>query len=487
MTNFKNRMDAAKWVLPLILAAGYFLTFKYFQWYESHPARYFVSTALLLGSCALLLTQVNLFEQRFIAVWFVVLLFIVVYFTRFYWITIDASPVHVMLPHNPWLHMVERRDQLLQAFELSVVAFAAFSVSAAGLLFLAGVKSSAVTQNAVPTAQVIDSGVIQWMLWLVVPLMLALAYISYVFHIGEMGAAPGAVLPFRLSGVIFYARTVFIPLTLLLAIYLLERDGRIFTSRLTILFLILHGVMDMLLRNSRSSLLLALLLLLFLMIVGGLKIRRSEKMLGSVMFGVGIIMVPLMTQYRSMRVQHDMSYVDAFSSAVAALGGDWFGQIFAGMKFVLFRMPGIESLWCMLSWNAKPLGASAIEVLASKSGIAGYLTYDIYNFLESDHTLLAPGFVGWFYLVGGFPMVVLGSILTGAIAVTGWKYLEIGFIQCAPIAKVFFLWILFLALTEGTLDSMVHMLMVGAISLVGLELCLRLVSRRKGLKTHRGN
>ena len=475
----KNRMDAVKWVLPFILVAGYFLTLKYFQWYESHPARYFLSSALLLGSCVLLLTQVKLFEQRSIAVWFVLLLFFVVYFTRFYWITIDASPVHVMLPHYPWVNMVESREQLLQAFELSVVAFTGFSVTAAGMLFLSRDKSSAVGQKSFPAVLTIDGGVILWMLWLIVALMLALAYISYAFHIGEMGAVPGAALPFHLRGVIFYARTILIPLVLLLAIYLFERNGNVLQSRLAILFLILHGVMDMLLRNSRSSLLLALLLLLFLMIVGGLKIRRNEKMLGGVMFGVGVIMVPLMTQYRRMRVQFDMSYVDAFSSAVAALGNDWLGQIFAGMEFVLFRMPGIESLWCMLSSNAKPLGASAVEVLASKSGIAGYLTYDIYHFLESDHTLLAPGFVGWFYLVGGFPMIVFGSILTGAVAVAGWKYLEAGFIQCAPIAKVFFLWILFLALTEGTLDSMTHMLMVGAISLVGLELCLRLASRRK--------
>lgn len=484
MTFFKTHIDAGKWGLALLLVAGYFITFKYINSCESHPARYFLSSALLLGACSFLLAQVKLLEQRFLAVWFVLLLFIVVYFTRFYWIAIDALPVQVMLPPKPWLHMVESREQLLQAFELSVVAFTGFSVSTVGLFYFAKTKSSEVTQNSVPVVQAIDSGVILWMLWEAVLLMLILGYVSYVFHIGEMGTAPGTVLPFRLNGVIFYVRTILIPLVLLLAIYILERNGDIFASRFAILVLILHAIMDMFLRSSRSSLLLGLLLLLFLIMVGGLKITRNERILGGVMLMAGIFMVPLMTQYRRMRVQLDMSFLDAFSSAVTALGGDWLGQIFSGMKFVLFRMPGIESLWCMLSWNAKPLGVSALEVLASKSGIAGYLTYSVYNIAESDHTLLAPGFVGWFYLVGGFPMIALGSILTGIVVVIGWKCLEVGFIQCAPIAKVFFLWILFLALTEGTLDSMTYMLMVGVTSLIGLELCLRVASRN-GLKTYR--
>lgn len=486
MTYSENRMNAVKWVLPLMLVAGYLLTLEYFREYESYSARYFLFSALLLGSCALLLTQVKLFEQRSIAVWFALLIFVLVYFSRFYWITIDASPVQVMLPHNPYLHMVASRERLLRAFELSVIAFASFSVSAAGLLLWTRVKNSSPVQDLECIDFTGNRGITKNALWLVGILILVLAYITHVFHIGEMGAAPGARLPFRLGGIVFYTRTILIPLVLLLLTYLMDRKGQIFQSRLAIGLLIIHGVMDMLLRNSRSSLLLVLLLLLFLIVVGGLKLRNKEKVVVGTLAALAFFTIPLMTLYRRMRVQLDMSTLDALISAVAELGRNGPDYIFSGFKFALFRMPGIESIWCMISWGGRPLGIHAFDVISSKNGIAGYLTYAIYPLVEADNTLLAPGFVGWFYLVGGATLVSIGSFFTGVLCVVGWKYLDLRYLRCAPIAKVFFLWVLFLALTEGTLDSLFHMLLAGTITVAAMELCLRVASVRVSPDDSRG-
>jgi hypothetical protein len=241
----------------------------------------------------------------------------------------------------------------------------------------------------------------------------------------------------------------------------------------------MHGVLDMLLRNSRSALLLSLLLLVFLMLADGIKLRRKEKMFLGFIIMLALVMVPIMTEYRHFRLAYALSYMEAFSSALNAVEDDWLTKILKGLEFVLFRMPGIESLWCMITVGVEPLGIHGIDVINSKNGIAGYLTYIIYPLRETDYTLLAPSFVGWLYLVGGLPMIVLGSLFAGALPVLVWKFVDRRYIEVGPVAQAFFLWMFFMALTEGTLDSMVRMFLVGLITIVALEISLRMFTRKE--------
>jgi hypothetical protein len=181
----------------------------------------------------------------------------------------------------------------------------------------------------------------------------------------------------------------------------------------------------------------------------------------------------------------NLPYIEAFSSAFNVVGKDWFKQIFKGFEFILFRMPGIESLWNIIALRIEPLGISSIDVINLKNGIAGHLTYESFSHklpfpmkTEIDSTLMAPGFVGWFYLVAGLPAIVLGSLLIGLLSVLGWKFLDRRCFESGPVAQVFFLWMLFMALIEGTLDNMVYMFLVGLITIVALEVGLRMFIRR---------
>ena len=478
--HFEKYIAKIKWALPLLFFFGYFFTLKYF---DSNIVEYLTYNLLAFISCAVLLTQVKSFGQRYIAVWVALILFILIYFLRFYWITIDASPVSVMLPHkhNQYLIMVNDRNALLQAFKLSVIAFTCFSFSAAALLFFMRKENNHIYQYFDSVNSTFLGVIAKRSLLVITLLMLVLAYITYKYHIGEMGSSPGEALPFRMKGVVFYARTILIPIVILLSIYLAERSGHIMVSRLGILLLIMHGVMDMLLRSSRSGLLLALLLLAFLVLTDGVKLRRKEKVVVGIMLAIAFFLVPIMTKYRDIRVNYDLPYIEAFFSALNVVEINWFTQPLKGLQFVLFRMPGIESLWCMIANRAVPLGLHSIDVITSKNGIAGYLTYVIYSIKETDNTLLAPGFVGWFYLVAGLPAVVLGSLFAGALSVLGWKFLDSRYFKSGPIAQVLFLWMLFMVLTEGTLDSMVYMFLVGLITIIALEVGLRTFVRKESL------
>lgn len=461
-----------RWALLLLFIIGYTLTRTKFNFAANE---YIIYNLFAFATCAALLTQLKVFEQRYVAVWLGLIIIATVYFLRFYWIAIDPLPVKIMLPLNPYLKMIGQEKALLEAFKLSVLAFVAFGLSSAIMLYLS-------RQQSVSAYQDISYGDIraQWFaaklsLVVLVPLMLVLSYVSHQYHIGEMGADSGEALPFRLKGIIFYVRVVFIPLLIVLLIYSAERSGHAAISRLGVLLLMAHGVIDMLLRSSRSSLLLSILLLVFLVMAGGIRLRRNEKVLIGITIMLAFIMVPIMTIYRNQRVEHGLLIVDALSNAIHIAGNDWWGTFSQGMKFVLFRMPGVESVWCMLGWGAKPLGMQSLEALRSINGMAGYVTYHIYSFKIEDNTLLAPSFVGWLYLVAGMPAIVFGGMLAAVLSVIGGKFLSCKYLECGSVAQVFLLWMLFVALTEGTIDTMKYLVLAGTVCMIGFEFSMRLI------------
>ena len=236
--------------------------------------------------------------------------------------------------------------------------------------------------------------------------------------------------------------------------------------------LLIHGVTDMLIRASRS-LLLCLLLLVFLVVAGGIHMRRHEKIVISIVLILAIFTVPVMTDYRYWHNEHELSVIGALNKAVGALGHGWWGSLAKGAEFIFFRMPGVESLWAMLSRGAEPLGMQSLDVMAAKNGVAGYLSNHVHPIAIEHNTLLAPGFVGWFYLVAGIPAVLFGSVVAATICVLGWRYLDHNYLVCGPVAQTFLLWVLFVALTEGTLDSMVYMVLAGVVVITSIEFSLR--------------
>ena len=290
-----------------------------------------------------------------------------------------------------------------------------------------------------------------------------------------MGSSTSAPLPFRLKGIVFYLRVVCVPIFILIGISFLDHSNDVVGSRAGISILILNGFADMFLRNSRSSLLLALLLLLFLLIANGVRLRMKEKAFLGLILVIGFLMVPIMSEYRGVRMLQTLSQYETLVFLFKKGESSWLLQFTQGLKFVFFRMPGIESLWCQLALGARPLGIYSLDVINSTNGIAGYLTQVIHPLMNETNTLLAPGFVGWLYLVGGAPVIFVGSMCVGFITVLVWSVIDTVFIKISATAKAFLLWMLFLALTEGTLDSMGFMLLAGMVTLISMEMLLRVI------------
>lgn len=468
IANSQNNIEKMRWLLLLVFIIGYAITYERFAYIASD---YLIYNVLALFSCAILLSQIKSYEVYYSAIWLTLGIFLIVYFIRFYWIVVDPLPVKIML-HTPVYKKMIHDTALFEGFRISVISFVTLSLSVAALLFFSRQKKSFVRQIG---DSVTD---FYWFtaksLALLLPLlMLALAFISHKYHIGEMGADSGEPLPFRLKGVIFYARFIIIPLLIIWLIYLSGRSGHIVVARLGIAFLMMHGVIDMFLRGSRSSLLLSVLLLVFLVMSGGLKLHRNEKIAAFFVLLAGLFMVPVMTEYRMHRVVEHLPVMDAILTSLSIIGNEWWATLFRGIEFVLFRMPGIEAVSAMVSLDTEPLGIRTIEILQNKQGIAGYLTHDVYGITRDSNTLSAPSFVGWFYLVGGVLGAVIGSLSLSVIVVIGWGLLRNRYFICPPVVQTFFLWMLFTGLTEGTLDSMAYMLVVGVFIIIVIEVIMR--------------
>ncbi len=478
-----SRLDIrqSKWLFLLIFPIGYLLTYKYFIVTSFEFAIYNILAVL---SLAILLRRIDFSNRKHTATWVTVVLLLMGYFIRFYWITIDPFPVERMLPWNPFRTMIANRDALFLSFQLSVTAFIGFCFSVFILLFVFQNRFQLQPKNQQEYKIFFKIEACRFFLVLVVVLMAILAYFSYRYQIGEMGSSSGDPFPFRLKGIIFYTRVVCIPILILLCISLMDYANDTIGSRVGILILILNGVADMFLRNSRSSLLLALLLLMFLLLVGGVRLRVKEKLFLGVIAALAFLMVPIMTEYRQVRLIQNLSHFDSLVFLFQKGESNWLLQFIQGLKFVLFRMPGIESLWCQLALGARPLGIYSLDIINSTNGIAGYLTYVIHPMKEANNTLLAPGFVGWLYLVGGTPVIIVGSLCVGFISVLVWSLIDTAFNRTSATAKAFLLWMLFLALTEGTLDSMGFMLLAGIATLISIEILLRMASSKSRLKSN---
>lgn len=471
--NLKTNKEKFRWGGLLVFVIGYIVTYKEY----SHISNDFLIYNLLaLTSCAILLTQLNTYNKYYSAVWLGFTIFITIYFIRFYWLTLDFNSLEAMIPPRVYSHIIEEKT-FFEGFKISVISFAIFCFITAALLYVSDMK------NGSNLRYVSNDAEYHWLivkiLFVIVPILIfTLSIVSHKFHIGEMGAESGEPLPFRLKGIIFYARFVMIPLMILLIINLSMRHHHMIASRLGIVLLMTHGVVEMLLRGSRGSILLVVLLLIFLVMSGGLKLYRKEKILAFIVLILGLFMVPIMTKYRHLRLNQDLSNIDAISTSLYHFAGNSWSTLLNGIEFVLLRMPGIESVSAieamMRTMKLEPLGMYAIEVLKSKQGIAGYLTNVLYYIPVESNSLAAPGFVGWFYLIGGIPTVITGAILLSFLVVFGSKLLNSNWLTCRPIIQTFYLWLLFVALTDGVFDSMVFMFVVGVLVLIGFEVVMKL-------------
>jgi hypothetical protein len=253
------------WLIPVVFIAGYLATFNIF---EDMSFKYLSLTMASIFACCLLLSRLlNRPLQSTLPIWVIFGVFILAYYLKFYWLVF--FPELGLGMHPLFASLFYSTFALISSYATTTYAFGSFCIVSWFLIGKPKAEHSREESGVGGKKEDVGRKIINYRfvifatLLIVVCLMLVTGYITYITGISVMSAAP-VYLPFRLAGIIFYTRTVFIPALLLLLVWCGMRSERYIWTNIGLTLLLIHGLSDMVLRSSRGGLAGVLLALGFL-------------------------------------------------------------------------------------------------------------------------------------------------------------------------------------------------------------------------------
>jgi hypothetical protein len=190
--------------------------------------------------------------------------------------------------------------------------------------------------------------------------------------------------------------------------------------------------------------------------------RRKISAKQTLLFTGGFLLLsflfPIILEYRNLRIESGSeSIVSLLLNAQYNIIGDDPSNILNTLKLglgaVLFRITGVDLLIALNGFDAQPLFSSSWPILASPRGLAGYITMDIFGFSQDAIHSMAPGLIGWFYLVGGKYFTVTGIVLFTILIYIFWRFMSIIGLKSLPVAQALFMAQMTPIIVDGTLDS----------------------------------
>jgi hypothetical protein len=464
-----DRRLRLRWVLLLVMVAVLVSLAFIPELPRSLPA------LVVIGGLAfaLLLYRLDSFSPIATPTWLAIFLFLALYFVRLPFLLDDPTRLDMTFAVRLANYFHSGKPDLGLAFTYSMLVFVPFCVAAFGMLSLSGVTKNMGGKlfGEFSETRVARDGFIY--LICIIAIMLISSFVAYKYRIGQMGVDPGTPLPFRLKGIVFYGRAVILPLLILAVVYLGYETNKRWLLISALALLVAHGVSDMLLRGSRSSLMLVALLTVFLVASGGFRLRRGMLLLLGIVVAGAIWLMPVAMNYRILRMETDTGTFDLLLKAFSAGRSDVVAALMDGLTVIYYRIPGIETIWSIIGFNGEPLGQGVLQQMRTPFGITGYLNFDIYKIPMDIYMLYAPGFVGWLFLAGGQFGLILGGALLGIFCVVVPKLIYSFPLYCRPVANTFWMWLLFVCMTDATIDGNTLMLASGLVGLVLVEVMLR--------------
>lgn len=431
----------------MLITAAVFLL--YASGYELTAAKLAAGGAhyLLLNIVAAAATAITLLKLRDYdtppPAWMVFFVLLVFGYIKFYWLILDPTFAQTFFTSTVKLFFLDPAG-LFNAFLIQTISFVVYCSVLIGFSVISGKKHSGSEPNAAKEEELPCPAAARLFTSLVLFLMPLLMWLVYKYKIGILGM-PSKPLPLHFSGVIFYFQIIVLPGLILAQICAASRSGCLRLARAGGGLLLLWAIADAVLRTSRASLLLAPLLILFLALSGGLRFRKIEI---SAVLGAGFMAVfflPQITKYRMLR----MSTVTSFDSLVYLFYNFSIAphDVLSSVAFLLFRVPGIETMVLVLGFPAPVIGAGFLKVLFSTEGLSGYITNHLMGIPPGEPMGFASSFLGGAYLCGGILAVIIASVLVGLTATYGWNVLKAFRLEILPVARAFFLILLFWGIT----------------------------------------
>jgi len=391
-------------------------------------------------------------------VWLLAAVFFLGYFPEYIYLTVDP---HALADTDPILASRLSAKVLSSTYQLLLVGFCVFCLSAAIPMRRANSGRQSTTRLAI--APHMPDAVLGG----IVLVEVVSAYLMWTYGVGIMWAdAPS--LPYRMAGFLYYTRVIFLPAFLLLLFWLNDHRQAGWRFPASVGLLLLHGLLEALLRGSRGAILHLFLQILFLLLVTG-KMTRRRFSIGLIALSSVILAYPLITAYRTVRAMK----IEASPANVIAFAYDPRAVVKTlplGVRAALHR---VNPVFMIISNTPQPLGLRNIGKVTRK------LNTDLYHlFPGMGQGAGAATLLGWFYLLEGLPGVIIGLPVFITVARLVWRALLRSSLFCRPIALVMFGTLYFGAITDCVLEMLPLQLLVTVATLACIELFLRPLKSR---------
>lgn len=461
--------------LTLIFVFGYLFTFSRL---EGYALSFFCALILILFSAGLMAWRVGPPSHATAPLWLCLAYFILFYCVKFFLILLFPASPAVMgtvgplcLPVefaclNTYTHSLTPYDWTTVPAEAKAITLTAICI--AGFCLAASTATYSKRHNEQIPITKTEATYAKFLWILALFLSIATAALFYRYQIGLMGSVIKTDLPYRLRGIVYFIRTILLPGMLYLSIHIAYRNKSFGLMMAGVLLLLGNGGLDVVFRSSRSAMLYPLLGLFLLMLSAEVRIRLRTMLWGGVSILPVFISIPYVSAFRVNRINLDIW--DSIVKTTIEIGFNPLIHLAKGLVFVFYRFTGIDVLASMLGHEALPIGGYLFEVLRSDRGVSGYLSTAIYGTPVDYPGASAPGFVGWCYLVGGLPGVLIGGAVLALVVRFLWGFLLKKDTSTFIVARVFFLMTLFLVITDGTVDTLRKMIFTMLVTLLVLEL-----------------
>jgi hypothetical protein len=391
---------------------------------------YVVNFAVALIFMALILFQIGNRVSTSLPIIIIILIFYMAYFVRFNFIVENPSLVYFLVPVAA-RETFESAHILKMSYIYLCVSFISFCASVCFFRLI--------SRRPKPKQMILENTVIpkkSTFLFMIALSTLCICIINIIFvsrGIGKMGEFAENPLPFKITGILIYLKSILLPFLLITFLYWAKLSKKDKLAGIGLMIIVISGIFDMFAFESRGIFLVQIVTLGIVWLLAEFKISMKLVMLATIMVAGYIFSVPIIISMRNNIPLDNISI----------------NQILDGINFIFFRITGLDQ--SMIIFNlGQPLSMEKLwDVYLSPRGVAGYYTTELLEYDDYIPQTFAPSFLGYLYLIGGLPAIMCGSMIVGFLVTFVWERLDSIYLRTAPVVKSYFIIQIGFSMTEG--------------------------------------
>ena len=258
-----------------------------------------------------------------------------------------------------------------------------------------------------------------------VVLMIWSSYMVMTSGIAQMGSEK-ITLPGKMAGIIMNVRQTVIPLILFLLFFWANHLKDSKTTSLAVILMFVHGIGELLLRTSKNMLVIVTIITLLLYLVINKNISRRIKTVFFLILLALTILYPFTQAYRVLKYTNpDIGIPDVL--AIMVNGSENISTdeplLLSATGSLLSRGTGVEPLLDMVAAGVGDkvefIGIDALLKSFSNVDVGEYFTRQVHGITSGLHAS-ATGYLGFMYIIGGLPVVVLITVTFSYIFLNLW-------------------------------------------------------------------